>query len=113
MAASKAKRSNPLAQPERRRPHPQLKPQLFDNLHHLNRGYGVALAALDRLQKPGIFPRDCLQSYRSRTEALRALANRDLLYFLAGHEERDAERFGNIPGKRAKGSTRARRKRRT
>lgn len=99
MAVHKAIRSNSLAQPERRRPHPQLKPQLFDTLHQLNRGYGVALAALDRLQKPGIFPRDCLRSYRSRTEALRALANRDLLYFLAGHEEREAERFEQVSSK--------------
>jgi hypothetical protein len=113
MAVHKAKRSNPLAQPERRRPHPQLKPWLFDNLHQLNRGYGVALAALDRLQKPGIFPRDCLQSYRSRTEALRALANRDLLYFLAGHEERDAERFERVPKKRARRSPKDKRNRRT
>src|SRR5262245_36430651 len=111
MAVHKAKRSNPLAQPERRCPHPQLKPQLFDNLHHLNRGYGVALAALDRLQKPGIFPRDCLQSYRSRTEALRALANRDLLYFFAGHEERDAERFERVSSKPASRSPKAKRKR--
>jgi len=102
-----------LAQPERRRPHPQLKPQLFDNFQHLNRGYGVALAALDRLQKPGIFPRNCLNGYRSRTEALRALANRDLLYFLAAHEERDAERFEQVPGKPKRRPPKAKRKRRT
>ena len=113
MAVHKAIRSNSLAQAERRRSHPQLKPQLFDILHHLNCGYGVALAALDRLQKPGIFPRDCLQSYRSRTEALRALANRDLLYFLAGHEERDAERFEQAPRTPASRSPKTKRKRRT
>ena len=113
MAVHKAKRSNPLAQAERRRSHPQLKPQLFDNLHHLNRGYGIALAALGRLQKPGIFPRDCLRSYSSRTEALRALANRDLLYVLAGHEELDAKRYGNLSSKLPKRSTKAKRNQRT
>lgn len=107
MAIDKAKRSNPLAQPARRRPNPQskdpqLKSKLFETLHHLNRGFGVALAAFDRLQrqdrlqKPGIFPLNCLDDYRTRTEALRALANRDLLRLFAGREDHDAERFGRL-----------------
>jgi hypothetical protein len=101
MATNKAKRSNFLAQPQRCSPNPdpQVKSQLFETLRHLNRGFGVALAAfdrlqrLDRLQKPGIFPQDCLQDYRNRTETLRALANRDLLRLFAGREEHDAEYF--------------------
>jgi len=110
MAVHKAIRSNPLAQPTRRSPNPdpQVKSQLFETLRHLNRGFGVALAAfdrlqrLDRLQKPGIFPHDCLGDYRNRTEELRALANRDLLRLFAGREDHDAERFGRLCGQPAK-----------
>src|SRR5678810_747180 len=101
MATNKATRSNPLAQPARRRLNPQpqhsqtkdsqLKSELFEALRHLNRGFGVALSSLDNLQRkdrqPGIFPRDLLLSYRHRTEELRALANRDLLHWIAGNEE--------------------------
>ena len=54
----------------------------------------IVLQRLDRLQKPGIFPHDCLPDFRNRTEALRALANRDLLRLFAGREDQDAERFG-------------------
>ena len=116
MAVHKATRSNPLAQPKRRRPNPQprdphQKTELFDTLRHLNRGFGVALAALDRLgggkkrdrlqkqdrlHKQGIFPYDCLHGYRNRTEELRALANRDLLRLFAGREDQDAERYGRL-----------------
>jgi hypothetical protein len=102
MAVSKTTRSNPAAQRQRRRRNiqtnnPHLKAELLDTLRQINRGYGVALAALGRLHKPGIFPHDCLSNYRNRTEALRALANRDLLRLFAGHEEHDAERFENAP----------------
>jgi hypothetical protein len=103
MAVHKATRSKSSAQPQpkpaRPCPDPQLKSKLFETLRHLNRGYGVALAAFDRLQrqdrlqKPAIFPHECLLDYRDRTEALRALANRDLLRFFAGREEQEALRF--------------------
>ena len=109
MAVHKATRSNPSAQPQPKHPRAaaptptrQVKSQLFETLRHLNRGFGVALAAfdrlqrLDRLQKPGIFPQDCLHDYRNRTEALRAQANRDLLRLFASREEQDAERFGQL-----------------
>ena len=106
MAGNKAIRTNPSAQPKplRRRSNsqpsdPHLKAELFDTLRQLNRGYGVSLAALTRLQhgkrlaQPAIFPAACLRDYRDRTEALRALVNRDLLRLLAGHEDQDATRF--------------------
>ena len=99
MATNKAKRSNPSAQLQRRRPDHQLKAELFEALRHLNRGYGVALAAFDRLEikdrlrAPRAFPAAFLEDYRNRTQALRALANRDLLRLLAGHEDQDAARF--------------------
>jgi hypothetical protein len=54
------------------------------------------LQRLDRLQKPGIFPLDCLPDFRNRTEELRAVANRDLLRLFAGREDHDAERFGRL-----------------
>jgi hypothetical protein len=102
-----------LAQPARRRPDvqhndPQLKSHLLETLRHLNRGFGVALAAFDRLQrqdrlqKPGIFPHHCLDDYRNRTEALRALANRDLLRLFAGREDQDAARFGHLEPQKEK-----------
>jgi hypothetical protein len=111
MAVHKATRSNPLAQPRsqqpkstRRHPDHHQKAELLDTLRQLNRGYGIAAAALHRLQRPGIFPADCLRDYRDRTEALRALANRDLFRLLSGHEEKDAARFNNSTKARAKRS---------
>ena len=83
----------------RRRPDHQRKAEFLETLHHVNRGYGIALSALERLEtkdrqlRPPIFPAGCLRDYRNRTEALRAVANRDLLRLLAGREERDARRF--------------------
>jgi hypothetical protein len=99
MAVHKATRSNPPVQSTRPRPNHQLKAEFLETLHHLNRGYGIALAALERLEtkdrqiRPSIFPAGCLRDYRDRTEALRSLANRDLLRLFAEHEERDATRF--------------------
>jgi hypothetical protein len=119
MAVPKAIRSNPLAQPQpqsTRHPDqpikdpqatdPQLKSHLLETLRHLNRGFGVALAAFDRLQwqdrlhKPGIFPQECLHDYRNRTEELRAQANRDLLRLFAGREDQEAARFVRLRGKK-------------
>jgi hypothetical protein len=134
MAVHKATRSLHLAQPkpkaERRRLNPQhtnfqnpslqrprrndpqLKAELFEALRHLNRGFGVALSSFDTLQRKdrphaaGIFPPDFLLSYRDRTEALRAEANRDLLRLLAGHlaghEEEEAVQFGRLCGSAGK-----------
>src|SRR5215475_3658539 len=101
MAVHKAIRSTSSAQPQRRRRNsqpndPHLKPELFDTLRQLNRGYGVSLAALDRLQRRNIFPRDCLLNYHNRTENLRALANHDLLRLLSGRERLDAQRFERL-----------------
>jgi hypothetical protein len=107
MAVHKAIRSNSLAQPQRSSPNHQLKADFFEALRHLNRGYGVALAALDRLETkdrlgaPRAFPAGFLTDYRNRTEALRALANRDLLRLLAGREEHEAERFDRFCGPNA------------
>lgn len=114
MAVHKGIRSKSLSQPKPSRPTTQLQPtngeepkhnhqskaELFKTLERLNHGYGAALAALDRLRAkdrlPGkrVFPVECLNDFRNRTETLRALANRDLLRLLAGHEEQDAEKFG-------------------
>jgi hypothetical protein len=99
MASNKAIRSNPLAQPQRRRlhPDPHQKAELFDTLRQLNRGYGLALANLYRLDrhngKSRIFPSEFLRKFRHQTEELRATANRDLLRLLAGREDQDAKRF--------------------
>jgi hypothetical protein len=109
MAVHKATRSNSTAQSTRPSPNHQLKAEFFETLHHLNRGYGIALSALDRLEtkdrqfRPTIFPSGCLRDYRNRTEALRAVANRDLIRLIAGHEDRDATRFSrNAKTKSAK-----------
>ena len=74
------------------------KAELFKTLERLNHGYGVALTALDRLRKKDrrrVFPAACLNDFRNRTELLRALANRDLLRLLAGHEEQEAAKFSS------------------
>lgn len=105
MAVSKATRSNPPAQTQRHTNH-QRKAEFLETLHHLNRGYGIALSALERLetkdrqQRPLIFPAGCLRSYRNRTESLRAVANRDLLRLFAGREDHDAQRFGRLLGQK-------------
>jgi hypothetical protein len=104
MAVHKAIRSNSSAQPALRRPDHQLKAEFFEALRHLNRGYGVALAALDRLESKDrltgrrVFPAGFLQDYRNRTEGLRALANHDVLLLVAGREQQEAERFGRLSG---------------
>jgi hypothetical protein len=122
MAVHKATRSNPKTQlqPQRQHPNHQLKAEIFDVLRHLNRGFGVALAAFDKLEtkdrsqvnarsqiarsqtKSGlhagnglrIFTEVCLREYRDRTQALQAQANRDLLRLMAAHEDQHAERSG-------------------
>src|SRR5262249_31579792 len=105
MAVHQATRSKPAAQPQRRPDH-QLKAEVFETLRHLNRGYGVALAALDRLESkdrlPGrrVFPDGVLDDYRYKTESLRAQANRDLLRLISGHEDHDAMRLGRLRARR-------------
>jgi len=112
MAVRKATRSNLPTQPRpkpTRRPDtpnqasmsdPQLKAQLVGTLAHLNRGYGIALSALDRLRKqnrrlrPDAFPLACLNAFRCQTETLQASANRDLMRLMATREEHEAERLG-------------------
>jgi hypothetical protein len=79
---------------------PQLKAQLVGTLAHLNRGFGIALSALDRLRKqnrrlkPDAFPITCLNGFRCQTETLQASANRDLLRLMATREGQEAERLG-------------------
>jgi|SRR5579864_331892 len=108
MAVHKVIRTNPPTQPKplqastkpaHRSSNHQVKAELFEILHHLNRGYGVAVAALEKLeakarkQKRRIFPTGFLNGYRNRTEALRAETNRDLLRRIADYESQDASRF--------------------
>ncbi len=101
MAVSKGNRSKSATQPNSQfqAQRHQRKAEFLETLHHLNRGYGIALSALERLEikdrqvRPTIFPAGCLREYRNRTEALRAVANRDLLRLFAGREDRDAARF--------------------
>ena len=108
MAVPKATSSHPPAQPQRSSPNHQLKAEIFETLRHINRGYGISLAAFDRLevrdrQHPRrAFSAGYLHGYRNRTEALRAEANRDLLRLLAGREEQEAKRFEGLCGLRAK-----------
>ena len=104
MAVPKTTRSKLSAQTQPQRH--QRKAEFLETLHHLNRGYGVALSALERLEtkdrqhRPSIFPAGCLSDYRNRTEALRAVANRDLLRLFAGREDHEAERFGRLGQKK-------------
>jgi hypothetical protein len=117
MAVRKATRSNPPAQPnpqhaktaraggpepKPKQPDRQLKAEIFETLRHLNRGYGVALAALDKLETKDsyrarrIFPAGFLGDYRNRAEGLRALTNHDVLLLIAGREQQEAERFNRL-----------------
>lgn len=109
MAVHKAIRSTTPAQPKPQQASTksksppakhQMRAELFEILHHLNRGYGVAVAALEKLETKArprgrrIFPTGFLRSYRDRTEVLRAETNRDLLRMIAAYEGKDASRFG-------------------
>src|SRR5262245_48740022 len=103
MAVHKATHSHP---PTQHHSNHQFKAEIFEILRHLNRGYGVALAALDKLeikdslrarsrQRRGrdalrIFTAACLREFHARTEALQAEANRDLLRLMAAHEDQQA-----------------------
>lgn len=104
MAVPKATRSKLSAQTQS--PNHQRKAEFLETLHHLNRGYGVAISALERLEtkdrqlRSSIFPVGCLRDYRNQTEALRAVANRDLLRLFAGREDHEAERFGRLSKKK-------------
>ena len=108
MAVHKLTRSKSPTQPKR--PDHQRKAEFLETLHHINRGYGIALSALERLElkdrqhRPSIFPAGCLRDYRNRTEALRAVANRDLLRLFAGREDHEAERFGRLTQKKRRHS---------
>jgi hypothetical protein len=110
MAVHKATRSNsaPQTNNKTKLPDHQRRAEFFETLRHLNRGYGVALAALDRLElkdchrpRP-IFPASLWQDYRTRTEGLQALANHDLLLVFAGREEHEAGRFNQLSAQAAK-----------
>ncbi len=109
MAVRKVTRPNPPAQPKPQHakalPQPrnhQLRAEIFEALRNLNRGYGVSLAALDRLEfkdrfhKPQAFPAGFLRGYRSRIEVLSAQTNCDLLRMIAGREEQEAGRVGRL-----------------
>ncbi len=106
MATNKGTRPNPPAQlpPQPAQPPQrdhQLKAEIFEVLRRLNRGYGLALTALDKLDSKDrntrrVFPTGFLHEYRSRTEVLRAEANRDLLRRIAEREALDAERLGRL-----------------
>ena len=89
--------------PGRPRPDRQRKADIFEVLRRLNRGYGVALDALDKLEAKAyrIFPTGFLHGYRNRAEVLRAETNRDLLRIIAGREDQDAEHFGSLRGETA------------
>jgi hypothetical protein len=112
MAVHKATHSDSTAQ---HHPNHQFKAEIFEVLRHLNRGYGVALAALDKLEikdrcrakarsgaKNGlrIFTAACLREFHARTEVLQAEANRDLLRLIATHEEQNAERSSSSATRR-------------
>ena len=85
-------------EPGRPRPNRQRKSDIFEVLRRLNRGYGIALDALDKLEAKAyrIFPTGFLHGYRNRAEVLRAETNRDLLRIIAGREDQDAEHFGSL-----------------
>jgi hypothetical protein len=124
MAVHKVTRSNSHAQPkpQQAKTEPsysnhQFKAEIFEILRNLNRGFGIALAALDRLEvkdhararhlrRSGlrIFTPVCLGEYRNRTEALQAEANRDLARLIAAHENQKAESVSGDANRATPGS---------
>src|SRR5215813_12674527 len=96
MAKKDLKRSIPSAQPRRRRLNLHLRPQVYETMFHLNRGFTVDLINLDRLVRLGFFRAEYLRPCHTMTEEVRALTNTKLLAMLEGRESRDAVKFQNI-----------------
>jgi hypothetical protein len=73
------------------------KPLVYDLLHRLNNSFAHVHRNMLLLEKAGIFDPLMMQVLNRQSQRLRAGANYHLLGTLRGIEERDRERFGQLP----------------
>ena len=73
------------------------KPQVYDLLNRLNASFARVHRNMTALEQIGIFDPLMMQVLSRQSEKLRAGANYHLLGTMRGIEERDRERFTDIP----------------
>jgi hypothetical protein len=73
------------------------KPQVYDLLNRLNASFARVHRNMAALEQVGIFDPLMMQVLNRQSEKLRAGANYHLLGTMRGIEERDRERFGQLP----------------
>ena len=73
------------------------KPQVYDLLNRLNASFARVHRNITALEQIGIFDPLMMQVLNRQSEKLRAGANYHLLGTMRGIEERDREKFTDIP----------------
>ena len=73
------------------------KPYVYDLLNRLNASFARVHRNMAALEQVGIFDPLMMQVLNRQSQRLRAGANYHLLGTLRGIEERDRERFGQLP----------------
>lgn len=73
------------------------KPLVYDLLHRLNASFAHVRRNMAALEQVGIFDPLMMQVLKRQSETLRAGANYHLLGTIRGIEERDREKFSQLP----------------
>ena len=73
------------------------KPHVYDLLHRLNASFARVNRNMAALEQVGIFDPLMMQVLNRQSETLRAGANYHLLGTMRGIEERDREKFAQLP----------------
>ena len=74
------------------------KPLIYDLLNRLNASFARVHRNMAALEQVGIFDPLMMQVLNRQSETLRAGANYHLLGTMRGIEERDREKFSQLPG---------------
>ena len=102
MASNKAIRSNPLAQPQRRRPNPKpvdltpVKSHVYYAIAELNAGLEKAIHSLQIIQSNNLFGASGLSAMNHQLRGIRARANCQLMMALNERETANAGHFGQL-----------------
>jgi hypothetical protein len=75
----------------------EYKPHIYDLLNRLNASFARVHRNMAALEQVGIFDPLMMQVLNRQSEKLRAGANYHLLGTMRGIEERDRERFSQLP----------------
>jgi hypothetical protein len=102
MAISKAKRTIPLAQPQRRSPNPEpaelmpVKTHVYRAIAELNSGFEKVIQDLQTLARISFFGSDSVTAMHDLVCRLRAQANRDFTVALRDREIANADYFDRL-----------------